>query len=299
MPLNDARIKVVELEKELKGESNEKLRLRYHTQIDMYKEAIQTRMELVKAAELAEAESFKNASAKPDEGKWATVQEYVKELGNGGKHLQDTFINAFKGMEDAMVNFVMTGKIRFKEFARSVIADIARMIIKQMMFNALSGFMNSLGGGTKFSGPPLPKLDRVTGNPGPRTAPILNRITGDPGARTAPILRREALGGVYSNGIKKFAYGGVVNRPTLFPFADGIGLMGEAGPEAIVPLKRGRDGKLGVAGGGGTTTVNVSVDAKGTKVEGDGKQMAQLGRMLGSAIEAELVKQKRPGGLLA
>ena len=45
--------------------------------------------------------------------------------------------------------------------------------------------------------------------------------------------------------------------------------------------------------------MNVSVDAKGTKVEGDGKQMAQLGKMLGSAIEAELVKQKRPGGLLA
>ena len=75
--------------------------------------------------------------------------------------------------------------------------------------------------------------------------------------------------------------------------------MGEAGPEAIVPLKRGRDGKLGIAGGGGATTVNVSVDAKGTKVEGDGKQMAQLGRMLGSAIEMEIAKQKRPGGLLA
>ena len=75
--------------------------------------------------------------------------------------------------------------------------------------------------------------------------------------------------------------------------------MGEAGPEAIIPLKRGKGGRLGVEGGGGTTTVNVSVDAKGTKVEGDGQQMDRLGRLLGSAIEAELVKQKRPGGLLA
>ena len=75
--------------------------------------------------------------------------------------------------------------------------------------------------------------------------------------------------------------------------------MGEAGPEAIVPLKRGRDGKLGIAGGGGATTVNVSVDAKGTKVEGDGQQMDRLGRLLGSAIEEELLKKKRPGGLLA
>jgi hypothetical protein len=52
-------------------------------------------------------------------------------------------------------------------------------------------------------------------------------------------------------GIAKFARGGVVSSPTLFKFADGgttrTGLMGEAGPEAIMPLKRGGDGKLGVA----------------------------------------------------
>lgn len=307
MPLNDARIKVAELEKELKGESNEKLRLRLQTQIDMYKEAIETRMELVKAAELAEAESFKNASAKPDEGKWATVQEYVKELGNGGKHLQDTFINAFKGMEDAMVNFVMTGKIRFKEFARSVIADIARMIAKQMMFNMISGFMNSLGGGGGLgmtqgkNMPSNPNFVGVGANiPGgnPVIAP-----SGVPGSQGNLIKALQySKGGVFAkNKIVPYAKGGIVNRPTLFPFANGVGLMSEVGPEAIMPLKRGKGGRLGVevAGGGGGTVVNVSVDAKGTKVEGDGKQMAQLGKMLGSAIEAELVKQKRPGGLLA
>ena len=61
-----------------------------------------------------------------------------------------------------------------------------------------------------------------------------------------------ADGGVFaSNGVQPFARGGVVGSPTLFPFADGgttkTGLMGEAGPEAIMPLKRGGDGKLGVA----------------------------------------------------
>ena len=297
MPLNDARIKVAELEKELKGESNEKLRLRLQTQIDMYKEAIETRMELVKAAELAEAESFKNASAKPDEGKWATLKEYVDELGEGGKHIQDVFINAFKGMEDALTNFVMTGKIKFKEFARSVIADIARMIIKQMMFNALSGFMNSLGGG----GLGMTQGKNMPSNPnfvGVGANKNLGKPIGVP--KGLENLQLNALGNAYGKtGIVPFAKGGIVDKPTIFPFAKGVGLMAEAGPEAIVPLKRGRDGKLGVAGGGGTTTVNVSVDAKGTKVEGDGKQMAQLGRMLGSAIEMELAKQKRPGGLLA
>ena len=93
--------------------------------------------------------------------------------------------------------------------------------------------------------------------------------------------------------------GGIVNRPTLFPFAKGIGLMGEAGPEAIMPLRRGADGKLGVAGGGGgSTTINVSVDAKGTSVQGDGSQGAALARAIAGAVQTELIKQKRPGGIL-
>ena len=57
-----------------------------------------------------------------------------------------------------------------------------------------------------------------------------------------------AKGGVFSGGnVVPFARGGIVNRPTLFPFAQGTGLMGEAGPEAIMPLRRDRSGRLGVA----------------------------------------------------
>jgi phage-related minor tail protein len=57
-----------------------------------------------------------------------------------------------------------------------------------------------------------------------------------------------AKGGVFENGqVQKFASGGVVNSPTYFPMARGVGLMGEAGPEAIMPLKRGAGGSLGVA----------------------------------------------------
>jgi hypothetical protein len=61
-----------------------------------------------------------------------------------------------------------------------------------------------------------------------------------------------ANGNVFDSGnIVPFARGGLVTGPTLFPMARGMGLMGEAGPEAVMPLRRGADGKLGVAGGGG------------------------------------------------
>lgn len=71
-----------------------------------------------------------------------------------------------------------------------------------------------------------------------------------------------ADGAAFSAGrVRAFAGGGVVEGPTLFPMRGGTGLMGEAGPEAILPLQRGPDGRLGVAssgkGGGGNITVNI------------------------------------------
>ncbi|WP_305073468.1 hypothetical protein [Propionivibrio sp.] len=75
-------------------------------------------------------------------------------------------------------------------------------------------------------------------------------------------LFANADGGVYASpGLSAYS-GQVVSRPTVFPFASGIGLMGEAGPEAILPLKRGSDGKLGVSSGG--SPVNITVNVTGT-----------------------------------
>jgi len=109
-----------------------------------------------------------------------------------------------------------------------------------------------------------------------------------------------ANGNVYANNkIVPFASGGVVNKPTIFPMANGMGLMGEAGPEAIMPLRRGANGKLGVESSGGVGNVVVNVDAAGSKVQGDQPNAKALGSAIGAAVQAELVKQKRPGGLLS
>ena len=74
-------------------------------------------------------------------------------------------------------------------------------------------------------------------------------------------------------------------------------MVGERGPEMFVPGAQGNIVPNNAMGGGANVTVNV--DASGSSVEGDGNQAAQLGKMLGAAVQAELVKQKRPGGLLA
>ena len=104
----------------------------------------------------------------------------------------------------------------------------------------------------------------------------------------------------YKNNVVPFARGGIVNKPTLFPMANGAGLMGEAGPEAIMPLRRGPSGRLGVeAANGGAGNVVVNVDAGGSAVQGDSPSANQLGKAIGAAVQAELIKQKRPGGLLS
>jgi len=92
----------------------------------------------------------------------------------------------------------------------------------------------------------------------------LESLVIDPLSKAFGGIFANANGGVYSGaGISAYS-GQIVSSPTVFPFAKGIGLMGEAGPEAIMPLRRGADGKLGVAGGGSNVTVNV-FEAPGTK----------------------------------
>ena len=114
-------------------------------------------------------------------------------------------------------------------------------------------------------------------------------------------LFKNADGNAFMNGkVQKYAYGGVVTKPTIFPMANGIGLMGEAGAEAILPLRRGSNGKLGVQStGGGIGNIVVNVDASGSSVEGNEQGGREFGRAIAAVIQSELIKQKRPGGLLA
>lgn len=91
-------------------------------------------------------------------------------------------------------------------------------------------------------------------------------------------------GASFSQGrVTPFATGGIVNGPTMFPMRGGTGLMGEAGPEAIMPLTRGSDGRLGVQAMGGRT-VNVTMNVSTPDVEGFRRSRAQLAAQLGRAI---------------
>lgn len=121
-----------------------------------------------------------------------------------------------------------------------------------------------------------------------------------------------ADGGAFNNGLQFFASGGVftnqvVSRPTMFAHGGGFGVMGEAGPEAIMPLTRAPNGKLGVAAQGGSgvqNNVNISVSISQTgNAESDSKadseQGRRIARMLDGKIIEVLARESRPGGMLS
>lgn len=103
----------------------------------------------------------------------------------------------------------------------------------------------------------------------------------------------DALGGLVGNlfagtnpalgGVTAFAKGGVIASPSYFPMGQGLGLMGEAGPEAIMPLSRGADGRLGVAGGGGA--VNVTFNVTASDARSFARSEAEISAMLLRAVK--------------
>ena len=207
-------------------------------------------------------------------GDKSPLKDFADSAFKFAEQAENAVVNAFKGMEDAMVKFVMTGKLNFRDLANSIIADLTRMLVRyaivQPLFKAI--FPNIKIGSNSANGNVFSNGELVP----------------------------SAKGNVFAkNKIVPYAYGGIVNKPTLFPMANGMGLMGEAGPEAIMPLKRGANGKLGVQSSGGVGNIVVNVDASGSSVQGDSAQSEQFGRALAAAIQSELISQQRPGGLLS
>jgi len=195
----------------------------------------------------------------------------------------ELFKNAFKGMEDAIVNFTKTGKLSFKDMINSFIEGLLRYEIQQQQIALFSG-MGGAGGLAKLF---IGALGLGTGST-PFGGSVLGGTYG--GA---------ANGAVFDGGLTKFAKGGaftnsIVTEPTLFKFAKGGGLMGEAGPEAIMPLHRGTDGSLGVrSGNGGGGNVDVVVNNYGsekakTKETVDSRGNRRIEVIIGDIVAGEL-----------
>jgi lambda family phage tail tape measure protein len=184
------------------------------------------------------------------------------------KIVEDSFAN----MGDALLEFAKTGKLDFEGLINSMISDLARFALRQSMLNTF----NSASGGQGIEGLIL---------------------------AGAKFFGGSAKGNAFDYGIEAFAKGGtftnsIVNTPTLFKFARGTGLMGEAGPEAIMPLKRDSQGNLGVrAGSGGDVSVvvnNYSTSQAETKETTDSNGNRRIEVIIGDAVAKEVGRPNSP-----
>lgn len=174
-----------------------------------------------------------NAKVDASQGDWTqgasrALDNFLAQGNNVAGMTENVFTNAFNGMTDSIANFAVTGKGSFRSLTVSILADLAKMEARIAASKLLGSVLGMFSFGASAGG---------STPSGAYSSAALSVIP-------------NADGGVYrSAGLSQYS-GSIVNRPTFFAFARGAAVMGEAGPEAILPLRRGTNGKLGVAAAG-------------------------------------------------
>ncbi len=209
------------------------------------------------------------AQQKIDEykAKLAELQDPINMAQRGAQGIGDAFSSSFQGIITGTQSVQESLASFFQNIAKSFI-DMATEIIAQMVvMYAFKQLLGLFGGGAGIG-------------------PVGNFSGAFSG--TASSFNPSSFG---MGLIPGRANGGPVSSGQMY-------MVGERGPELFVP---GRSGTI-VANdkmGGGNTNVVVNVDAKGSSVEGDEQGANQLGRVISAAVQSELIKQQRPGGILA
>ncbi|HEH8445855.1 TPA: phage tail tape measure protein [Pseudomonas aeruginosa] len=203
-------------------------------------------------------------------GASSAFQTYLESARDVAGQTKSLFTSAFSSMEDSIANFATTGKLSFSDFAKSILADMARIATRAAASQALSSLFGGFfgdGNAAAQSG-----VDNLVSNSG-----------------------LVANGGAFAGGVQMFATGGaftnsVVSTPTAFGMSGGrMGVMGEAGPEAVMPLTRTSSGALGVrAMGGSSSQINVEVNIASdgsANVSSSQPGLDQFGRDIGTFVE--------------
>lgn len=189
-------------------------------------------------------------------GAYRATRQYFTDASNLASGFENLTTNAFSGIEDAIVSLTSTGKLSFSDMFNAIASDFIRMTTRMSitgpLANALSSGLASLFGGSGWISSSAAQAAASTSG----YAGMGYRYSGG-----------SAKGNVFSGGNLSDYRNSIVSGPTFFThqaliskYAKGAGLMGEAGPEAVMPLVRTSGGNLGVrAEGTGKQIVNVTV----------------------------------------
>lgn len=235
-------------------------------------------------------------------GATSAYANYLQSATDVAGQTKSLFTNTFSSMEDAVAQFALTGKLSFSDFAKSILADMARIATRQASSSVLSSIFGLAASavGAYFGGSGATGAATAGG-----TSSGASNFASQFDASAGSVQFPQAKGGAWSGGVQMFANGGafsdsVVSSPTAFGMANGkTGVMGEAGPEAIVPLARDSQGRLGVRGGANSSTVNVSVTVDASEGGGASPDPARLAEAIKVVCRQEIATARRNGGQLA
>jgi lambda family phage tail tape measure protein len=257
---------------------------------------------------LANNENLQAANQNWANGFTKAVENAAEEGRAFAKSMNSAVSGAFDSMGDALATFVTTGKLDFRSLTLSIISDMAKIAARQAASSALSSLfgMAASVAGAYFGGG---ANGLAAGSAGANSS-----ATGATAGGYSDTYFPQAKGGAWDNGTKFYAQGGaftnsIVSSPTAFSTAGGgKGVMGEAGPEAIVPLSRASDGSLGVrmtgvggTGGGVNVYVNISGDG-GADTQTDEASYQGFGKEIGDFVDSRyralMDRDLRAGGNL-
>ena len=245
---------------------------------------IQLEKEAAEAKRIADAEAQRVNDILLDQ--YSRIEQELEDQAQKQKQFADDIANTFGDAFMSMVDGTKSVKDAFKDMARDIIKQLYQILVVEQMVASISGaIQGGFGGGGPPQGPSM------SGEPIPDTRGGFSKLLG------------QANGGAWSGGsqIQAYANGGVVNSPTFFGMSGNkTGLMGEAGPEAIMPLKRGSNGKLGVQmeGNSGGVTTNV-VQNFNFSANGDDsvkKLIAQAAPQIAKMTKSEIINDRKRGG---
>ncbi|WP_210485629.1 phage tail tape measure protein [Microvirga antarctica] len=172
---------------------------------------------------------------------------------------------------------------KFDAMLKSVQRSLVETGLRLALSPLQSGLKDLAGGasaGSSESGGVMSGLVKGLGS-------LLGSVFGGGSAATGAAAAPFAAGGVFSRGaVMPFAQGGVVGAPSYFPLGRGLGVMGEKGAEAVMPLARGPDGRLGVraGGGGGGRPMSVTVNVSTPDADSFRRSEAQVSAALARAV---------------
>lgn len=249
----------------------------YRQELDLNKRYLDERLRDQQGFYTASDAQRSNWAAGMKEGfaNWAdTASDYASQSA-------DLVNNSMSGLVGNISEALAGNKVDWEDWSKSVLASMQKIILNAMIVNSLQ---SSMGGGGFLGG--------LFGGSAGGSTPSGSYNSAASG------LQLNAKGGTYASASLSAYSNSIVRSPTYFAFAKGAGLMGEAGPEAIMPLTRSADGSLGVRvtgtqaapGGGGEIHITQHINVSGNGDAALNRAMQEAARQ-GAADGAKKARQ--------